>query len=148
MSIVIQETTSFVTAFKAFPFIKSLDAYYPDIEFWYVNKVVPGIVLGNDKLLVASENDNIVGIALGKNGEQETKLRCVRVHPDYQHSGLGIRLIDRMLDTLEVEKPIATVSEEMINLYSRAFVKRYGFSLSDVTKGEYRPRKLEYVFNG
>ncbi len=146
--ITLETTTSFVQAFSALPFIKSLNQYYPDIEYWYVNKVVPGLVVGNDKLLVARDNDIIAGIALGKASDGESKLRCVRVHPDYQNGGLGIRLIDGMLDLIEERQPGVTVAEEMINLYSRAFVKRYGFNLSDVTKGRYRRGKLEYGFNG
>jgi N-acetylglutamate synthase-like GNAT family acetyltransferase len=129
------------------PFIQSLDHYYPDITHWYVNKVVPGLSLGNDKLLIARDNGVIAGIALGKMGD-ESKLRCVRVHPDYQNTGLGIRLIDNMLDLIEDGRPGVTVSEEMLHQYSRTFVKRYGFELSDVTKGRYRRGKLEYAFNG
>ena len=53
-----------------------------------------------------------------------------------------------MLDMIQERKPGVTVSEEMINLYSRTFVKRYGFELTDVTKGRYRRGKLEYGFNG
>lgn len=144
----LESATTFVTAFSALPFIQSLNRYYPDIEYWYVNKVVPGLIVGNDKLLVAHDNGNIAGIALGKASDDEAKLRCVRVHPDYQNGGLGIRLIDEMLDLIGERMPGVTVAEEMINLYSRAFVKRYGFNLSDVTKGRYRQGKLEYGFNG
>lgn len=145
----IEETISFVAAFNALPFIQSLNRYYPDIEYWYVNKVVPGLVTGNDKLLIARDhNYNIAGIALGKQSEGESKLRCVRVHPDYHNGGLGIRLIDGMLELIEERQPGVTVAEEMLHLYSRAFVKRYGFNLSDVTKGRYRKGKLEYGFNG
>lgn len=147
--ITLETTTSFVPAFSALPFIKSLNQYYPDIEYWYVNKVIPGLTLGNDKLIVArDEHFNIAGIALGKLSDAEAKLRCVRVHPDHQNGGLGIRLIDNMLELIGERKPGVTVSEEMINLYSRAFVKRYGFELSDVSKGRYRRGKLEYGFNG
>lgn len=145
----IEEASSFVSAFSALPFIQSLNEYYPDIEYWYVNKVVPGLITGNDKLLIARDsNFNITGIALGKQTVDESKLRCVRVHPDYQQSGLGIRLIDGMLDLIGERKPGVTVAEEMFHLYSRAFIKRYGFELSDVTKGRYRRGKLEYGFNG
>lgn len=145
----IEETRSFVSAFTALPFIQSLNQYYPDIEYWYVNKVVPGLITGNDKLLIARDsNFNIAGIALGKQSVDESKLRCVRVHPDHQQSGLGIRLIDGMIELLGERKPGVTVAEEMFHLYSRTFVKRYGFELSDVTKGRYRRGKLEYGFNG
>lgn len=145
----IEPATSFVAAFTALPFIESLNQYYPDIDYWYVNKVVPGLVTGNDKLLIARDRDyNIAGIALGKVSDNEAKLRCVRVHPDHQNGGLGIRLIDGMLDLIEERQPGVTVAEEMLHLYSRAFIKRYGFTLSDVTKGRYRRGKLEYGFNG
>lgn len=145
----IEPVTSFVAAFSALPFIESLNQYYPDIDYWYVNKVVPGLVTGNDKLLIARDSDyNIAGIALGKQSDGEAKLRCVRVHPDHQNGGLGIRLIDGMLDLIEERQPGVTVAEEMFHLYSRAFIKRYGFNLSDVVKGRYRQGKLEYGFNG
>lgn len=145
----IEQTTSFVSAFEALPFIASLNQYYPDIDYWYVNKVVPGLILGNDKLLIARDSaNNIAGLALGKKSDDESKLRCVRVHPDHQSVGLGIRLIDQMLELIETREPGVTVSEEMIHLYSRAFVNRYGFKLSDVSKGRYRVGKLEYGFNG
>ena len=51
------------------------------------------------------------------------------------------------IELLEDEKPVVTVAEEMIHLYSRSFVNRYGFELTDVNKGLYRPKKLEYCFN-
>lgn len=137
---------SFSASFSVLPFISSLDQYYPDINHWFINTVIPGLSLGNDKLIIARDNGIIAGIAIGKMDE-ESKLRCVRVHPDYQSTGLGIKLIDKMVDLIEDGKPRVTVSEEMINLYSRIFIKRYGFSLNDVVKGMYRKQKLEYVFN-
>ena len=68
------------------------------------------------------------------------------------------RAMGRLLEQLEERHPLCTVSEEMLHphffsrakrvLYSRAFVKRYGFSLDSVDKGLYCPGKLEYIFNG
>ncbi|PNG50522.1 MULTISPECIES: GNAT family N-acetyltransferase [unclassified Variovorax] len=108
---------------------------------------MPGLAAGSDILLLAKEADHVVGVALGKRGEEETKLRCVRVLPAYHQSGVGIRLIDRMLHELECERPHCTVAEEMLHIYSRAFVNRYGFALSAVENGRYRPGRLEYAFN-
>ncbi|MEQ5215986.1 GNAT family N-acetyltransferase [Proteus terrae] len=147
MSIVIKETTSFIEAFNVLPFINSLDVYYPDINHWYINKVVPGLSLGGDKLIIAYDNDKVAGIALGK-ASDEFKLRCIRVHPEYQGAGLDVRLIDKMLDELGVMNPLVTVSEELIHHYSRIFVNRYKFELAHVHKGLYRVGKLEYSFNG
>jgi GNAT superfamily N-acetyltransferase len=142
----IEKTNSFVEAFGVLPMLKTLDEFYPELSYWYVNTVVPGLVLGKDILLLAKEAGRTVGIALGKNGE-EKKLRCVRVMPEFQNTGCGLKLIERMFDELETETPHCTVSEELLGLYSRAFVNRYGFRLNSVDKGRYRPGKLEYAFN-
>ena len=140
-------TTNFTTAFAVLPFIQTLDEYYPEVSHWYVNQVIPGLFTGNDKLIIARDGLHIAGVALGKCGD-ESKLRCVRVHPDYQNTGLGVRLIDAMLEELEDHTPGVTVAEELLHRYSRMFVSRYGFKLSAVTKGRYRQQKLEYAFNG
>lgn len=140
-------TTNVVEALQALPLLVDLTALYPDFTHWYVNKALPGIVLGHGTLLLAKDGQTLVGAALGKRSKKETKLRCVRVLPAYQHTGVGVRLIDQALDALECDKPHCTVAEEMLHLYSRLFVTRYGFKLDAVDKGVYRPRKLEYIFN-
>ncbi len=147
MPLTLERSKSLVSAFSVLPMLRSLDALYPGFDHWYVNTVVPGVVTGDDTLLVAREGARTVGVALGKRQANETKLRCVRVLPEYQASGLGIRLIDRMLEELECDKPACSVAEEMLHSYSRAFVTRYGFSLDDVRKGAYRAGRLEYYFN-
>lgn len=132
---------------QVLPFLADLDCYYPNFSEWYANKVLPGLAQGTDALLLAWSGDQLAGVALGKRGADETKLRCVRVAPAWQNSGIGLRLIERMFVELECERPHVTVAEELLHTYSRAFVQRYGFQLSAVDKGRYRPRKLEYAFN-
>lgn len=142
-----ERTNSCVDALLALPLLAGLDVYYPDFQHWYVNRVVPGVVTGNDILVLAKERGAVVGVALGKRGPDEIKLRCVRLLPQFQQTGAGIRLIDNMLEQLECETPHCTVAEELLHTYARAFVNRYGFSLSSVDKGRYRAGKLEYAFN-
>ncbi len=124
-------------------FLSSLSTFYPGFDPWLANKVIgsPDTII-----LLAHEKDKLAGVAIGKIGEAP-KLRCVRVHAGLQGSGLGLRLIDNLVEHLQCEKPHCTVAEELMHDYSRAFVKRYGFCLSDVTKGEYRKNKLEYHWN-
>lgn len=52
-----------------------------------------------------------------------------------------------MLIELDDDKPHCTVSEELMHLYSRAFINQYRFDLGRVDKGAYRSGKLEYIFN-
>lgn len=127
--------------------LKELDAYYPGFDDWYVNRCMPGIMTGNDTLVVARDKHDVVGIALGKTGE-EKKLRCVRVLPQYRNRGVGLHLIERTLRLLDADRPLCTVSEEMMHQFSRPFINMFGFNLSSVEKGMYRRGKLEYIFNG
>lgn len=116
---------------------------YPNFSSW-ISK------LKNDSQTPIStvfDGDNLIGICIGKKTECEKKIRLLRVHPRYQNKGIGIKLIDSMIEQLETEKPHCTVPEEQIHKFSRIFVSRYGFSLDDVVKGVYRKRKLEYFFN-
>lgn len=140
-------TNRLVDAIMAKRLLDSLSSYYPDFEYWYLNKAMPGIVTGSDILVVAREHHQIVGVGLGKARDHETKLRCVRVAPSHQNRGTGLRIIDRMLEELDDDKPHCTVCEEMLHLYSAPFVNRYGFDLTRVGKHTYRRGKLEYVFN-
>lgn len=134
---------------QTFPFLASLDRYYPGIASWFESSFSTGFLRGDNHLIVAFDtNERIAGIALGKKTLNETKMQCVRVAEPSVHSGLGIALMDRMIEVLQCERPLATVSEEMLHQYSRIFIKRYGFSLDDVVKGTYRQGKLEYCFNG
>lgn len=140
----IQEANGPVERLLALPFIQNIDALYPGIENWFVNTV---IAMDNSTVLVARDSTNFVaGVSILKHG-YEKKLRCVRIHPSYVNSGLGIRLIDASLEKLECERPLCSVAEEMLHNYSRAFVSRYGFKLTSVEKGVYRRGKLEYLFN-
>ena len=141
----IYQSNCAVEALLVLPFIASIDTYYPDICEWYINTVVPGIVISDDILLIAKEKNKVAGICLAKQGV-ETKLRCVRVAEEYRGQGLGIKLIDKALDLIG-DKPRVTVCHELINDYSRICVNRYKFNLSEVLKGIYRPNKLEYYFN-
>jgi hypothetical protein len=134
---------------ETYPLLSNLDLYYPSISVWFAHSFRQGLTQGKNVLLAARAGDGrLLGVALGKKTQEEVKMQCVRVLDPVSNSGIGIKLMDRMLETLDTTKPLATVSEEMLHAYSRIFVKRYGFSLVDVAKGAYRPRKLEYYFNG
>ncbi len=127
--------------------LAGLDSYYPDFGHWFTNTCMPGVLVGDDLLIVAREQSQVVGVALGKTGA-ETKLRCVRALPQYQSKGVGIRLVERALRELDHDRPLCTVAEEMLHQYSRPFINYFGFTLTSVAKGRYRAGKLEYEFNG
>jgi GNAT superfamily N-acetyltransferase len=133
---------------EAFSTLNGLENYYPGFRFWYINKVMPGVVEGRDILLTAREHGRIVGVALGKKRTDETKLRCVRVAPDYQGKGVGIHLMEKAIRLLDHDKPMCSVPEELIHDLSRPFVNLFRWNVTRVEKGLYRSGRLEYVFNG
>lgn len=132
---------------NAYRLLETVDAYYPDFGYWFINKVMPGAMLGRDIILVAKDKQQTVGVAIGKRNAHETKLRCVRTAPEYQNRGIGIHLVEKMLRKLDDDKPYCTVAEEMLHQFSRPFINLFSFNLSKVEKGLYRPHKLEYIFN-
>ena len=127
--------------------LNGLEQLYPEFEYWYTNKAMPDIILGNTKLILAKDCGRVIGVGIGKKDEEETKLRCIRVAPEYQKKGVGIRLIERSLILLDCDKPVCTVAEEMFHDFSRPFINEFDFDVTRVEKGMYRKGKLEYVFN-
>lgn len=120
-----------------------LDNYYPDFDNWYINKVIPGIICGSNNCLVIENKSSIIGISLFNSH----KLQAIRIYPNYQQHGYGFRLLDETLKQMDCDKPLCTVAEEMLHLYSRMFINHYKFTLPVVEKGLYRQNKLEYIFN-
>ena len=132
---------------NAFEIISNLDNSYPNFYDWYWNKVVPGIWTGNDEVVLAYKKDEIIGVSILKNSG-EKKLRALRIKEKFQSKGFGLYLIDESLKRLNIDKPLCSVSEKMINDYSRIFINRYQFDISHVYKGLYKKGELEYEFNG
>lgn len=141
-----RKSKSVIEAFAAYDIIRHLEDSYPDFENWYVNKAIPDIVSKDGVLYIAEEHGKIIGISIGKKGDNP-KLRCVRVIPEYQKKGIGIHLMDRTLKEIG-DKPLVSVSEPMMHSFARTFVNYFDFNLSYVEKGLYKKNTLEYVFNG
>jgi len=133
--------------YMAYNTLEPISQLYPNFSDWYWDKVVPGIILGNDKIIIAEQKSELVGISIIKKGE-ENKLRAIRISEKFQNKGYGLHLIDQSLKELDTDKPIVSVAEEMINNFSRIFINRYNFDITHVYNGLYRKSKLEYEFNG
>ncbi|MBC8737426.1 GNAT family N-acetyltransferase [Paraburkholderia sp. UCT31] len=142
-----QRSNRLVDGVVAYNMLRNLGGLYPDFEYWFINKCLPGIMVGTDELILARDREHVIGVALGKKSEGETKLRCVRVAPGRENSGVGIHLVEHMLKALDCDRPMCTVAEEHLHQFSRPFINHFGFSLTQVEKGMYRRGKLEYVFN-
>lgn len=139
--------TSISELYHSYTLLQPISRLYPNFSDWFFDKVIPGVILGKDKVILLEKNNEIAGISIIKKGD-ENKLRCVRVSEKYQRTGLGLYLIDESLKQLDCAKPVVSVAEEMMHDFSRMFINRYDFDLSHVYNGLYRKGKLEYEFNG
>ncbi len=109
---------------EAYNIISTLDTSYPELYDWYWNKVVPGVMLNQDQVLLAIQRNEVVGVSIIKDSD-EKKLRALRIKDEFKSKGYGLHLIDESLKRLNTDKPLCSVSGEMINDYSRIFVNRY-----------------------
>jgi len=131
------------------PVIQTLEEVYPDAEHWFINKVAPRVMLGEDIVLVLkSDNGDVAGIAIGKKTKNESKLCCLKVMDNFQGHGYGIKLIKSMLKELGDDSPYCTVSEDFFHMYAPIFINHFGWSIDDVQRDLYKKGKLEYFFNG
>jgi len=134
--------------FHIYSLLKPISNLYPDFSNWYWDKVVTGVLLGKDKIIIAENKAEIIGVSIIKNSPNENKLRALRIVDKFQKTGAGLYLMDESLKELGDSKPIVSVADEMINEYSRMFINRYDFNLTHVYNGLYRKNHLEYEFNG
>ena len=132
----------------SYQILTKLEEAYPDFYDWYWNKVVPCILIKQDQLILAYNKNELVGISILKNNPDEKKLRALRITEKFQSKGYGLYLIDESLKRLDTDKPLCSVSNKMIDDYSRIFINRYKFDLTYVYKNLYAKDSLEYEFNG
>ena len=91
-------------------------------------------------------NGHIVALGIAKNEGAEQKICTVRVAPCYQNRGIGIKMFDGLLEWLNVEYPLLSVSESKYHEFARIF-DYYGFSLTSIRKDYYIRGQNEYFFN-
>lgn len=143
-----RNATNLLELKASYQILSKLENSYPNFYDWYWNKVVPGILTKDDELILAYNKNELVGISIIKNNIDEKKLRALRISDKFQSKGYGLYLIDESLKRLEIDKPLCSVSDKMINEYSRIFINRYSFDLTHVYKNLYTKNSLEYEFNG
>lgn len=131
---------------EALQFIRSLSEDYPDIQSWFVNKVVPGLRTGTRFLLPVHRDGKLVAVGIAKNDGFERKICTVRVAPHHAGRGLGLRVFDGLLKWLDDDRPGLTVSATKLPAFERIF-DWYGFRLTGVENGLYVPGRQEIGYN-
>ncbi len=128
-------------------YLETLSDFYPSFGAWFTEKVMPGVAAGERTIVLQNTSGVLSGIAVLKNTPEEQKLCCLRVLPEFQGTGAGVRLFDKSFDLLNNKSPLLSVSEEQLPAFEKIF-RYFGFEYAQEYCGIYRPKKTEISFNG
>lgn len=120
---------------------------YPDFDSWLLDKVLPGIVSGERTLIIEMRAEKVAGFMILKHSLSEKKLCTLRVRPEYESLGMGVRLFEAAFKILETERPLLSVSEKLIPKFETLF-RHFGFLKEAIYEDRYLPRVSELSYNG
>lgn len=120
---------------------------YPGFDRWLLGKVIPGIYAGERTAVVELRDSAVAGLLIVKHSDTEKKLCTLRVRPDFESRGLGVRLFETAFDLLGTERPLLSVSQPSMPKFLRLFA-HFGFSKEAVYGGRYLPNVDELSYNG
>lgn len=127
--------------------LKELGIEYPNFYTWYHDKIVPGLLIGDRKIIISLVKNIIAGVAILKCDKNEKKICTLRVHPFFRSKGIGTCLMGKSLEILGTPRPLITVSGTRVIQFIGLF-RKYGFKLTQVCKNYYTNGRFEYIFNG
>lgn len=127
-------------------FLSPLSADYPGFDGWYKERVVSGVRNGSRRLVVVEHDGRIAGVGIGKDTPDERKLCTVRVAPEFEGRGIGIRLIDGLLDWMGEDQPHLTIANGRLHKFER-LIDHFGFELTSTKPEIYRSGSSEHFFN-
>lgn len=132
---------------QLFRFISdSIIPYYPNGNEWLSTKVFSN---NTNRLLLISQLPNglVNGFSILKNDDSEKKICTLFVSPEFRGNGFGTALLNRSLALLGCNKPLITVSDDLLLSFIPLF-SRYGFENTESYVDRYRDGHIEYSFNG
>jgi ribosomal protein S18 acetylase RimI-like enzyme len=127
--------------------VRFLRGAYPAFDSWLSEKVIPGLLSGERTLLIETREERVAAVMILKHCADEKKLCTLRVHPEFESRGLGVRLFETAFDLLNTERPLLSVSEPSMPKFSRLFA-HFGFSKEAVYADRYLPHVDEFSYNG
>jgi hypothetical protein len=90
---------------------------------------------------------SFLGVAIVKRSIEEQKLCTLWVNKSMRGNGVAGSLVESAFRWLGTSWPLFTIPEERMDEF-RGLLNRWDYSIAQREFGMYRPRKIEYVFNG
>lgn len=127
-------------------FLQSLTKDYPNFDRWWMQKVVPDLIVGNRTIIIVHSHIEICGISVLKHDGLEKKICCLKVHENLTRHGVGRYLFEKSFEILNTERPLLTISEINYPQFSRLF-SRYGMTVVDQQYGLYQNGMVELIIS-
>lgn len=128
-------------------FLSELTIEYPKHNIWFDRMIKSMFKECDRKILLAVENQSIIGATILKDTAIEKKICTIRVDKKYQKMGIGKSLVIKSMEELSIDKPIITVSSTKNREFLSLF-KYFGFQLEATYVNKYKRDTWEYVYNG
>ena len=150
--------------------LSDLSRDYPGFVKWYTDKIIPGIEKGEREIIVRHQSGRVLGIAILKNTSpvndipeesnerstvltrrleivEERKICCLRVLPEYQNLGIGVKLFIRSMERLETDKPLLSISSNNLDRFKN-IMDYFNFKQYQHYPDLYRKNSEEISYNG
>lgn len=127
-------------------FLLSISPMYPNFEVWLNFTFRRNLTSGKRKIVTAYYGSELAGVALLKSDLAERKICTFYISEPFRGLGIGQKLLDIAIDTLNGSDSFITVSEERNGELSPLLYSK-GFRLIDTVPKLYRPDSTEYFYS-
>lgn len=90
-----------------------------------------------EEITVVYKADELVGYSHIENNEDQLFLRMMVVHPDYQRTGIGTKLLESFISLGKEQSKSNCLELFNINIEAKIFYERYGFQVVSETSTSY-----------
>lgn len=122
----------------------SIGETYPEHSKWFWDKFLVGLKTGGRGYIIAEQNNNLAGVVLFKDTEEEKKISTLFVNPEYRKQGIATRLLQEAKKELGAGCILTVSARNMFQL--KPLLVKSGFKVFDTKRGEYKPDNIEYYF--
>lgn len=126
-------------------FLNGLSDDYPDFDIW-LSRVFDEVPEGKRVIVLDIADNDIRGLTILKNIDNEKKICTFRVEEKYRNQGIGTNLLKKSHEILDTDKPLITISEKNIETFKPFLIHR-GYEMTGSVLSLYQIGKREFFFN-
>lgn len=139
------EITQEVNFKKLRLFLSDVADSYPNFYGWLNFKFLRNLASGQRKIALAHNGNNILGVALLKSDNFESKICTFYVDPAFRGMNIGGKLMDLSISTLDNPDTFITVCDERKSELTPLLSSR-GFTLEKSVDGLYYSHSSEHFY--